>query len=188
MATTLTQISNIFNLMCQADSRIQSYHYGWRSDINRNVYNNFDPKVTKGRMFPAVHFDKPDGIQANEEPGYLGTNETIEMLLYFDTLQDYKNDGSANILNLIEQEDVLKIIANDFMANLIQVIGPDKYNIGNITDPKYIQRSNMHNQRLITWEVTFSLRHAIPCTEQQYIIDLSALPATIQETDIERVF
>lgn len=186
MATTLTQISNVFNLMCQADTRIFNYHYGWRSDINKNIYNNFDEKVTKGRQFPAVHQDKPDGITPNEEAGYLGTDETVQILLYFDTLQDYFNDGSTNILNLIEQEDALKTIANDYMANLVEVIGVNKYNIGTITDIKYVQRSNQHNQKLITWEVSFNFKHKIPCTPVQYQIDLDLLPDTIEETDIER--
>ena len=183
---TLTEISNVFNLMCQIETRIESYHFGWRSDINRNIYNNFDPKASKGRMFPALHFDVPDGLTGKEEPAYLGTKEDIEILLYFDALQDYNNDGTANTLNLIEQWDDLKVIANDFMANFVQVIGAEKYNIGNISDPKYIQRSNMHNQRLLTWEVSFIFTSSVPCTETQYKIDLSLLPAAIEETDIER--
>jgi len=186
MSTTLTQISNIFNLMCQADTRIKYYHYGWRSDINKNVANNFDPKFSKGRQFPAVHLDKPDGFQEDQEPSYIEKDETIEMILYFDTLQDYNNDGSANTLNLIEQEDALKIIANDFMANVVEVIGVDKYNIGHIDKPKYVVRSNLHNQKLITWEVSFNLTHQTPCTEDQYKIDLDLLPDTIEGTDIER--
>jgi len=188
MSTTLTQISNIFNLMCQADTRIKFYHYGWRTDINKNVANNFDPKFSTGRQFPAVHLDKPDGFQEGQEPSYLENSETIQMILYFDTLQDYNNDGSANTLNLIEQEDALKIIANDFMANVVEVIGVDKYNIGSIDKPKYIVRSNLHNQKLITWEVSFNFTHQTPCTEDQYKIDLSALPDNIPQTDIERVF
>ena len=186
MATSLTEISNIFNLMCQIDTRINSYHYGWRSDINKNIANNFDPNFSTGRMFPAVHMDKPDGITGIEEPGYLGGDESVEMLLYFDTEQDYNNDGTANTLNLIEQEDELKVIANDFIANFVVIIGADKYNIGNITKPKYVQRSNVHNQKLITWEVSFVLTHSALCTLPQYQIDLSLLPDTIPDTDIER--
>jgi hypothetical protein len=108
------------------------------------------------------------------------------MILYFDTLQDYNNDGTTNTLNLIEQEDELKTIAKDYMANLIEVIGVKKYNIGNISNPKYVVRSNLHNQKLITWEVSFNFTYTAPCTESQYQIDLSLLPDTIEETDIER--
>ena len=185
MTTTQTQISNIFNLMVQLDLRIESYHFGTRWDINRNIYNNFDPKVTKGRMFPAMMFDIPDQVLAIGEPEYDGTEEEVDMLIYFDTLQDHNNDGSANTKNLVEQWDDLKNIATDFMANFVKVIGVDKYNIGHITNPKYIQRPNLHNQKLLTWEVTFTLTHTGPCTEVGKQIDLDLLPATIPETDIE---
>ena len=187
MTTTQTQLSNVFNLMAQADIRIESYHFGWRWDINANIYNNFDPKVTKGRMFPAVMFDVPDEVSGVGEPQYLDTDEEIDMLLYFDTLQDYYNDGSTNILNLVEQWDALKTIASDFMANFVLVIGVEKYNIGSIVGGvKYVQKSDQHNARLLTWEVSFKLRMKAPCTEGTYQINLNALPATIQEYDMEK--
>lgn len=187
MSTTLTQISNIFNLMTQQETRLASYHFGWRSDINRNVSNNYDPKFSKGREFPALMFEPPESIQAQEEPEYLGSDEDIEILLYFDALQDYNNDGSANTLNLVEQWSNLKTIAKDFMANLVNVLS-NKY--GNQlkleNNPRYVPRSNLHNAKLITWEVSFTLSHQVPCTDEAFQIDLSQLPDDIPEEDIER--
>ena len=81
----------------------------------------------------------------------------------------------------------MKNIADDFIANMVVVIGHEKYNIGHISLPKKIQRSNMHNQRLLTWEVSFTLTHTVHCTLEENKIDLGALPNTLQETDIERV-
>lgn len=186
MSATQTQISNILNLIVQQDARIMSYHFGQRWDIQRNVYNNFDPKVATGRMFPAVLLDVPDKVEGQQEPSYDANDEKTDMLIYFDTLQDYNNDGSANTLNLVEQWDVLKTIAQDFMANLVAVLGHYKLGAhieGGVT---YIQREMQHKDRLLTWEASFTLKTQTPCTEEQYKVDLQTLPATIPNEDIER--
>lgn len=187
MSTTQGQISNVFNLLAQLDLRINNYHFGQRWDIERNVYNNFDPKNTTGRMFPAVMMDVPDKVTGLGEPQYLSNEEEIDMLLYFDTLQDKKNDGSLVTDNLIEQWDALKIIAEDYMANFAVAIGAEKYNISSIVgDVEYTQRESQHSDRLLTWEVSFKLKHQTPCTDETYQVNLDALPATIPLADIER--
>ena len=186
MTTTLTQVSNIFNLLCQLDSRLLNYHFGWQWDINKEIDNNFDPGNKTGRLFPAVQMDVPDYFQAIEEPNYNGTKEEIKVQLYFYDEQDYNNDSSAKTTNLIEQWTNLKTIAEDFIANYIEAIGPKKYNIGFITNPRYTQRSNLHNDRLILWEVEFILTHIAPCTIESSKINLGLLPQTIKQTDIER--
>tara|TARA_R110002126_G_scaffold98414_1_gene228693 strand:- start:211 stop:1491 length:1281 start_codon:yes stop_codon:yes gene_type:complete len=186
MTTTLTQVSNVFNLLCQLDSRLLNYHFGWQWDINKEIDNNFDPGNKTGRLFPAVQMDVPDYFQAIEEPNYDGTKEEIKVQLYFYDEQDYNNDSSAKTTNLIEQWTNLKTIAEDFVANYIEAIGPKKYNIGFITNPRYTQRSNLHNDRLILWEVEFILTHIAPCTIESSKINLGLLPQTIKQTDIER--
>ena len=186
MTTTLTQVSNVFNLLCQLDARLLNYHFGWQWDINKEIDNNFDPGNKTGRLFPAVQMDVPDYFQAIEEPNYDGTKEEIKIQLYFYDEQDYNNDSSAKTTNLIEQWTNLKTIAEDFVANYIEAIGPKKYNIGFITNPRYTQRSNLHNDRLILWEVEFILTHIAPCTIESSKINLGLLPQTIKQTDIER--
>jgi len=134
-------------------------------------------------------FEPPESFTDQNEPNYLEREEDIDITLYFDDLQHYNNDGTANILNLIEQWDYLRAIVKDFLANFVVVSGVDKYNIGAIiNNPKSVLRSDQHNERLIVWEVTFTFRHNAPCTEEANQVDLSLLPDTIQETDIERVF
>jgi len=187
MTTTLTQVSNVFNLLSQLDSRILHYHFGWQWDINKEIDNNFDPGNKTGRLFPAVQMDVPDYFQTIEEPSYDGTKEEIKVLLYFYDEQDYNNNSSAKTTNLIEQWTNLKTIAEDFMANYLEAIGPKKYNIGFITNPRYTQRSNLHNDRLILWEVEFILTHIAPCTEFLRRIDLDLLPEILQLADLERI-
>ena len=187
MTSTLTQVSNVFNLLCLADARLLNYHFGWQWDINKEIDNNFDPGNKTGRLFPAVQMDVPDYFQALEQPSYDGTKEEIKVLLYFYDEQDYNNDSSAKTINLIEQWTNLKTIAEDFMANYLEVIGPKKYNVGFISNPRYTQRSNLHNDRLIVWEVEFTLTHIAPCTNILNKINLNLLPDILQLQDLERI-
>jgi hypothetical protein len=181
--TTQAQISNIFNLMVQLEPRLNFYHFGWRSDILRNIDNNFDQGVKTGRLFPAVHFAVPEYTQFVDALQYESLKEEVEVTLYFDNLQDYNNTGATNTLNLLEQWDYLKSIAEDFVINLNFVL--EHYNAGFISLPKFEQFSHGHNDRLISWKVSFKLTHYIECTEAQNQIDTSLLPATIEETDLE---
>ena len=183
-STTITQISNIFNLMVQAETRLLFYHFGWRSDINKEIDNNFDVGIQTGRLYPSLQFDPPDWFQATDEPNYLGVNEDVKVLLYFDNLQDYNNDSSEETDNLIEQWEELKTIAEDFMANLAVVL--QHYGVGYLkTQPKYVQKSNLHNDRLITWEVEVTVSHISQCTAVNFQIDTDLLPGTIPSADIE---
>jgi hypothetical protein len=185
MKTTITQISNVFNLLSQVDNRIFNYHHGYRYDINQNITNNFDPANDTGRLFPAVMFDVPDNIKYIDEIDYLNVQEEIQCTLYFDDLQGYNNDGSQNILNPVEQWQRLKQIAEDFLANF-RYLFEDKYGAGVVGKPTFVQRANLYNDRIITWEVSFQLIHAIPCTDEQYQIDPNDFPNDLDEDDLER--
>jgi len=177
MNTTLTEISNIFNLMVQADSRLKFYHFGWRSDINKNIDNNFDKGVKTGRLFPALHFDVPDFFQPSEELNYLGFKEDIAVNLYFDDLQNYDNSGEQKTDNLIEQWAALKQITEDFISNLSEVL--QYYKAGFIrTVPRFEPKSNLFNDRLITFEVSFTIAHISECTEEIHKINLLSLPGS----------
>jgi hypothetical protein len=182
MTATQTQISNLFNRLVQADPRILSYHFGQRVDIMTNVYNNFDDGTT-GRMFPAVQWEVPERIEDKEEPSYDSTPEVITMQLYFDDNQDRDNFGNAITDNLIEQWSSLKIIADDFMANFVAVL--DKYGIGNIEGTVSKVEREMQGTGNITWEYSFSLKVASPCTDEQFQVDLSNWPPNIPTTDLE---
>ena len=186
MNTTITEISNIFNLMVQADSRLKFYHFGWRSDINKNIDNNFDKGIKTGRLFPALHFDVPDFFQPSEELNYLGFKEDIAVNLYFDDLQNYDNSGEIKTDNLIEQWAALKQIAEDFISNLNEVL--QYYKAGFIrTVPRFEPKSNLFNDRLITFEVSFTIAHFAECTEEDNKINLLSLPSSslFPSTDIE---
>ena len=172
--------------MVKADSRLNFYHFGWRSDINRNIDNNFDEGTSTGRKFPAVQFHVPENTSISQNGlDYYGLQEDIQITLYFDDLQDYNNNSTEKIDTLLEQWTNLKTIAEDFVLNFEKVI-VEKYGVGHIdSEIKFIPRSNLHNDKLITWEVSFLMNHITPCTLEENQVDLLALPSRIESFDLE---
>ena len=90
MGLTLTKISNIFNVLCQEYSEINFYHYGWRSDYNRNVRNNFDPDLQGLPKYPSLQIGNEGEIEVLDND-LLKTR--FELTLYFDDLLFYGNDS-----------------------------------------------------------------------------------------------
>ena len=94
---TLTQISNALNIMVQQpNSGLNFYHWGYRYDINREVTNNYNPKNRTGRLYPALQMDVPDYLSDIKAPSYGADQKDIQMILYFDKLQDRDNLGKLD--------------------------------------------------------------------------------------------
>ena len=182
---TLTQISNALNIMVQQpNSGLAFYHWGYRYDINREITNNYNPKNRTGRLYPALQMDVPDYLSDIKAPSYGADQKDIQMILYFDKLQDRDNLGKLDTRNTIEQIDYLDGIARVFMANWVEVVR--FYSLGFIkTNPRYTPRTNLHNPKLITLEVSFVLTTQLECVEESDKIDLNALPVTLSKIDIE---
>jgi len=168
----------------QPQSGLKYYHWGYRYDINREVSNNFDPNNTKGRQYPSLQMDVPNSISDLDEPSFDTGRQDVEMVLYFDNLQDYNNDGRTNTQNTIEQFDTVKDLIDPFLANFQIVLM--HYGAGFMkSKPRHIPRSNLHNPKLITIETTFTLTVNLSCLDDSKKMDLDLFPATVSETDIE---
>jgi hypothetical protein len=186
MGMTLTQFSNLLNLMTQAETRLKFYHFGWRSDININPQNNYNPNGSTGRLYPALHLDIPDYLTYLDEPQPSGLQQKARINLYFDTLQGKNNDGSLNLESMLEQLTALKKISEDFMSNLVVMM--DYYGSAFLdTKPTFTPRANMHNDNLVTIEVAFDVMLIVECTDVAFQIDPSGFPATLDIEDLERV-
>jgi hypothetical protein len=175
MRVTLTQVSNIFNMLVQAmDDKFLNYHAGKYSDINREIDNNFDAGNETGRMFPAVHLDTLDLVFGAVKPSYIVDKEPVAITLYFYDLQDIENDGEGKTKNLIEQKSDLKDLAYIYMANYVELIGVKGYNIGYISEVTYMPRQNIGIDKLIRLEAKFTLTCSPPCVEDVDKIDPKA--------------
>ena len=186
MGMTLTQFSNLLNLMTQVETRLKFYHFGWRSDININPQNNYNPNGSTGRLYPALHLDIPDYLTYQDEPQPSGLQQKARINLYFDTLQGKNNDGSLNVESMLEQFTALKKISEDFMSNLVVMM--DYYGSAFLdTKPTFTPRANMHNDNLVTIEVAFDVMLIVECTDVAFQIDPSGFPATLEVEDLERI-
>lgn len=94
----LVEISNLFNLVTRVHPTFLNYHFGWPSDMVRNVVNNYDPNQQTGTLYPAVLVSPPD-IRFN--PVDLKTR--YQFRVHFLELQGYLNTTELNIQNKVEQ-------------------------------------------------------------------------------------
>jgi hypothetical protein len=135
-------------------------------------------------MYPSLQMDVPNVLSDLEEPVFDQIQQDVEMVLYFDNLQDYDNTGEQKTLNTIEQIEVLRQIARNFMANFSEVI--QFYDLGfSKQNPRYTPRTNLANDRLITLECVFTLTTELECVEDANKMDLNSFPATVEKLDIE---
>lgn len=114
MALNLVKISNILNLLTQEYEATEFYHFGWRSDINRNIDNNYDIGQSVGRLFPAVHLVRPENINLEDTDS---DKRVWTLRIYFDDLLHYNNDASAvdRIETSLIQLQELQTIAEQFI-------------------------------------------------------------------------
>lgn len=128
MSLTITKISNLFNIISQEIAEINNYHFGFRSDVNRNVKNNFDIKQSTGKLYPAVHFAVPTTVGLVDPDN---NTKTFACRLYFDDLLNYNNDSTAKTDSLLEQYAALIELAERFINEIDNIgqnyLGNDLY-------------------------------------------------------------
>lgn len=162
----IVQLSNLFNLIAQAHPKFNSYHFGWRSDVNASIQNNFDPAGEIGKQYPAVHFDA--AIDGNS---VLTTrNAAIDIRLHFDDILYYGMDGATDTRTLIEvwrdlwgwgMQFVYEIRnhgkALSSTPGMMVAIAGDSI--------RWYYDSNRHNDRVATVYFEFTLAMKIDCVE-----------------------
>lgn len=126
----LLEISNLFNLVTRVHPNFKNYHFGWPSDMVRNVVNNYDPTQATGTLYPAVLVSPPD-IRVN--PVDLKT--VYSFRVHFIELQGYLNTTAANIQNPVEQW-------SDLFERGLQWFREVQNANNNLTKPAYIGLNN----------------------------------------------
>lgn len=108
-------LSNLFNLIAQQIG-FEGYHYGYLSDINRSIDNNFNVFNSVGRQYPALLFEPP-----RVSSTFLNAvTSQYNCIFHFLVPYAYNNDSTTNTAQFIEQEQALKDLANRFFYSLIQ--------------------------------------------------------------------
>lgn len=178
----LTILSNLFNIIVQATAGLNFYHFGYVSELNAQILNNYTKGAINGTgskpvLYPAVVFQPPDSsldiIQAKDY---------INAVFYFCDLQSLDpTSKSPTQLTIVEKQDALIDRVKDFFTNL--------YNIEDAS-PKVLEGSLVFNNplnlevltgayddNLIVLKVTTNIKYSRKC--EVTALDLTGLEALL---------
>lgn len=175
----IVQISNLFNQVClginaQSAGRVGFYHYGWYSDINANISNNWTGDNALGRLYPAVQFMYPTASIEVKEKSVKGS---LRCRLVVSRPQYYENDGSYINQSIIEAQAELEALAINIISefNRLGRIPTNGMSTG-IQNPITIDYlSDAHNENLVLVDVAFNLWYVWECPTD--VVDIPALAA-----------
>ena len=175
----IVQISNLFNVVCiginqQTAGRIGFYHYGWYSDINANISNNWTGDNALGRLYPAVQFMYPTATIEVKEKSVKGS---LRCRLVVSRPQYYENDGSYINQSIIEAQAEMEALAINIISefNRIARIPANGMSAG-IQNPITIDYlSDAHNENLVLVDVGFNLWYVWECPTD--VVNIAGLPA-----------
>lgn len=189
----IVQISNLFNQVClginaQTAGRVGFYHYGWYSDINANISNNWTGDNALGRLYPAVQFMYPTASIEVKEKSVKGS---LRCRLVVSRPQYYENDGSYINQSIIEAQAELEALAINIISefNRLGRIPTNGMSTG-IQNPITIDYlSDAHNENLVLVDVAFNLWYVWECPTD--VVDIPSLPAPFNTlppavTDLEK--
>jgi hypothetical protein len=180
---TITQLSNLFNLIVQNDAEYNFYHYGWPSDMNLNIQNNSDPNALTGRLFPYVLF-MPPAVQARAMDNNVNSifdTYTCELLItdtyaYNQGILTYKADTT------IEIEQKLQVLAKKLIQYILDYsdvsIPPFNVSDYNIEFDPYRFAADTRSIR-----VRFSLVFPAICDDSN--LDISFLPDELSDIGVQ---
>lgn len=189
----IVQISNLFNQVCiginqQTAGRIGFYHYGWYSDINANITNNWTGNNAIGRVYPAVQLMYPTAnieIKEKSVKGTLQCRMVVSKQQYYDNQNQYKNES------IIEAQAELEALAINILSeyNRVARLPANKMQTG-IQNPIRIDYlSDAHNENLVLLDIQFTIWYVWECPTDT--VDIAALPDPYDDmppvsTDLEK--
>jgi hypothetical protein len=189
----LVQISNLFNVVCiginqQTPNRIGFYHYGWYSDINANISNNWTGDNALGRLYPAVQFMYPTATIEVKEKSVKGS---LRCRMVVSRPQYYENDGSYINQSIIEAQAEMEALAINIISEFNRIARlPVNGMSAGIQNPITIDYlSDAHNENLVLVDVAFNLWYVWECPTD--VVDIAGLPDPYDDmppltTDLEK--
>jgi hypothetical protein len=189
----LVQISNLFNVVCiginqQTPNRIGFYHYGWYSDINANISNNWTGDNALGRLYPAVQFMYPTATIEVKEKSVKGS---LRCRMVVSRPQYYENDGSYINQSIIEAQAEMEALAINIISEFNRIARlPANGMSAGIQNPITIDYlSDAHNENLVLVDVAFNLWYVWECPTD--VVNIAGLPDPYDDmppliTDLEK--
>jgi hypothetical protein len=189
----IVQISNLFNQVCiginqQTAGRIGFYHYGWYSDINANITNNWTGNNALGRVYPAVQLMYPTAnieIKEKSVKGTLQCRMVVSKQQYYDNQNQYVNQS------IVEAQADLEALAINILSEYNRVARlPANHMQTGVQNPIRIDYlSDAHNENLVLLDIQFTIWYVWECPIDT--VDIAALPSPFNSlppvvTDLEK--
>lgn len=176
---TITQLSNLFNLIVQNDSDYKFYHYGFPSDMNINISNNFDPTSDTGRLFPYVLLLPPILNSRAMESNTAAIYDTYQVeFLITDTYAYEQGLLTYKIDTTIELEQTLQILAKKMIQYLLDysAISNPPFNVGD-----YRIEFDPYRFTADTRSIRVTLDLVVPAICDDQSLDISFLPIDLED-------
>ena len=176
---TITQLSNLFNLIVQNDSDYKFYHYGFPSDMNINIANNFDPTSDTGRLFPYVLLLPPILNSRAMESNTAAIYDTYQVeFLITDTYAYNQGLLTYKIDTTIELEQTLQILGKKMIQYLLDysAISNPPFNVGD-----YRIEFDPYRFTADTRSIRVTLDLVVPAICDDETLDISFLPVDLED-------
>lgn len=176
---TITQLSNLFNLIVQNDVDYRFYHYGFPSDMNINIGNNYDPLSDTGRLFPYVLLLPPILNSRAMESNTAAIFDTYQVeFLITDTYAYEQGVLTYKIDTTIELEQTLQILAKKLIQYLLDysAISNPPFNVGD-----YRIEFDPYRFTADTRSIRVTLDLVVPAICDDQSLDISFLPVDLED-------
>ena len=175
----ITQLSNLFNLIVQNDPDYRFYHYGFPSDMNINISNNYDPLSDTGRLFPYVLLLPPILNSRAMESNTAAIFDTYQVeFLITDTYAYEQGVLTYKIDTTIELEQTLQILAKKLIQYLLDysAISNPPFNVGD-----YRIEFDPYRFTADTRSIRVTLDLVVPAICDDQSLDISFLPVDLED-------
>lgn len=135
----ILNISNAFNLLAQALSKIGMYHFGYLSDLNNIINNNFtkgsaNGAFSMGNKYIAVIFEPPDYTFSSDSERKTET----EIVLYFCTPNNVDEQGQRIDTTKVERLQKLTDAAYDMLRNFYEAADQNDLSLNGVNIPNRV--------------------------------------------------
>ena len=185
----IVNISNLFNQIClginiAAPNTIGFYHYGWYSDINANVSNNWTGNNDIGRLYPAVQLMYPTATIDIKEKSVKGS---IDCRMVVSAPQYYENNAQYKDESIIETQAKLEALAINILSEYNRIARTMQTGVQNPITIDYL--SDAHNENLVLLDIKFRIWYVWDCPT--ITADIAGLAAPFDtlppiDTDLEK--
>lgn len=142
-------VNNIFKDITESLPDFKGYGFGWPSDRTRGI----DPETGAESEYPRVFFSVPTVTQ-----DVIRMQDTYSVVLYFDDLQGYDNEGNPVDVTQLGQWSNLQLLAQKWVGEFkSRQLQREVDYLGLVSSVNVVLDSFASSQRLISLQLSFNI-------------------------------